>query len=229
MNTHLFSLIAPSFLKIEGQRPVFPVHRIFCVGQNYAAHVKELGGTIPLEPIFFTKPHDTIVHDGDSIPYPPMTKNLHHEVELVVALERGGANIPAASALDHIFGYAVGLDLTRRDLQQKAKEKGQPWDMGKGFDAATPCGVLKPAHSMTSTPFSGKIQLSVNGNLRQSGLLEDMIWQVPALISRLSEFITLKSGDILMTGTPAGVSPLNRGDKVDAYIENVGALSVTIV
>lgn len=178
-------------------------------------------------PVFFTKPCDALAHDGDVIPYPPMTQNLHHEIELVAALHKGGRDIPPEMALDCVFGYTAGLDLTRRDLQQKAKEGGKPWDMAKGFDHAAPCGILVPAGNLP-TPLSGRIYLSVNGGIRQEGDLADMIWSVPALISSLSRFLTLRPGDILMTGTPAGVGALASGDKVDAGIEGIAELSVTI-
>ncbi|MDY0009903.1 MAG: fumarylacetoacetate hydrolase family protein [Bdellovibrionales bacterium] len=228
--TYVFPPAPLPFLPVAGRRDVFPVRRIFCVGQNYALHAAEMGakaGTAEGIPVFFMKPADSIAHDGDIIPYPPETASLHHEVELVVALGMGGANIPETSAAAHIFGYTVGLDLTRRDLQKQAKENGKPWDLGKGFDNASPCGILIPAGSLPGLP-QGAIQLAVNGDLRQDGQLSDMIWPIPRLIALLSRFITLHPGDILMTGTPAGVGPLLPGDKVDAHIDHIGDLSVTI-
>lgn len=231
MTSYLFPPATAPFLPIAGQREVFPVHRIFCVGQNYPLHAAEMGAkaaTADDIPVFFMKPADSLAHDGDAIPYPPETQMLHHEVELVAALMTGGRDIAEADALDHIFGYTVGLDLTRRDLQKKAKDSGKPWDMAKGFDAASPCGSLIPAKSLRVNPPQGVIQLSVNGALRQDGMLSDMIWPLPRLIALLSRFITLRPGDILMTGTPAGVGALYTGDKVDAHIENIGDLSITV-
>ncbi len=207
------------------------MHRIFCIGQNYASHAKEMGAkaATPTDtPVFFTKPADSIAHDGDAVPYPPQTEALHHEIELVVALHHGGQALPAEKAADCIFGYAAGIDLTRRDLQQRAKAEGKPWDMAKGFDHATPCSAITPAKTLATPPARGKIQLSVNGEIRQDGNLAEMRWSVPQLISLLSRFITLKPGDLLMTGTPAGVGPVFQGDKIDGHIENIGDLSITI-
>lgn len=218
------------FLPVAGRREVFPVRRIFCVGQNYTLHAAEMGakaGSAEGIPVFFMKPADSLAHDGDIIPYPPETAALHHEVELVAALGMGGANIPESSAAEHVFGYTAGLDLTRRDLQKQAKDTGKPWDLAKGFDHASPCGLLIPAASLDALP-RGAIQLLVNGETRQDGQLADMIWSVPRLIAILSRFITLQPGDLLMTGTPAGVGPLVPGDKVDAHIDGIGDLSVTI-
>lgn len=230
MTGYVFPPAPPPFLPVAGRREVFPVRRIFCVGQNYALHAAEMGakaGTAEGIPVFFMKPADSLAHDGDIIPYPPQTASLHHEVELVTALGMGGADIPEQSAMEHVFGYTVGLDLTRRDLQKLAKDGGKPWDLAKGFDHATPCGLLIPAGA-SQTPPQGAIQLSVNGDIRQDGQLADMIWPLPRLIAILSRFITLQPGDILMTGTPAGVGALESGDKVDAHIDGIGDLSVTI-
>lgn len=231
MATYVFPPAPQPFLPVAGTRDVFPVRRIFCVGQNYALHAAEMGskaGSAAGMPIFFMKPADSLTHDGDRVTYPPMTENLHHEVELVVALKSGGRDIPEAAALDHVFGYTVGLDLTRRDLQAAAKTGGKPWDMAKSFDDAAPCGLLIPCDNLDHNPPRGFIQLSVNGELRQDGQLADMIWSVPRLIHLLSRHITLGAGDILMTGTPDGVGPLLPGDKVDASIEGIGDLSITI-
>lgn len=230
VTNYLFPPAPLPFLPIAGRREVFPVHRIFCVGQNYAQHAAEMGakvGSAEGIPVFFMKPADSLAHDGDIIPYPPETASLHHEVELVAALGRGGARIDEAQALEHVFGYTVGLDLTRRDLQKQAKDGGKPWDLAKGFDHASPCGLLVPAAGLSGVP-QGAIQLSVNGQIRQDGSLGDMIWPLPRLIALLSRFITLQAGDILMTGTPAGVGPLVSGDKIDAHIDDIGSLSVTI-
>ena len=231
MTSYIFQPAATPFLPIAGKRDVFPVRRIFCVGQNYAQHAVEMGakpGAASGIPVFFMKPADSLTHDGDTILYPPETNSLHHEVELVVALHSGGMNIAEDDALDHVFGYTVGLDLTRRDLQKQAKDGGKPWDLSKGFDCAAPCGLLIPASTLQQNPPAGAIQLSVNGELRQDGQLGDMIWPIPRLIALLSRFSTLGAGDLLMTGTPDGVGPLVRGDKVDAHINGIGDLSVTV-
>jgi len=231
MATYIFPPAPHPFLPVAGTRDVFPVRRIFCVGQNYALHAAEMGakaGHAEGMPIFFMKPADSLTHDGDRVTYPPMTQNLHHEVELVVALKSGGRDIPEETALGHVFGYTVGLDLTRRDLQATAKKDGKPWDMAKSFDDAAPCGLLIPAENLSHNPPVGTIQLAVNGDMRQDGQLSDMIWPVPRLIHLLSRHITLGAGDILMTGTPDGVGPLHPGDKVDARIEDIGDLSITI-
>jgi fumarylpyruvate hydrolase len=229
MTAFVFTPEPYAFLPVAGNRLTFPVRRIFCVAQNYASHAAEMGvkAATPADmPSFFMKPADSIAHDADAIPYPPMTRDLHHEIELVAAIGRGGANIARETALEHVFGYTVGLDLTRRDLQQAAKAAGKPWDMGKGFDHATPCGTIVQAFG-DRLP-AGRIQLSVNGDIRQDGVLSDMIWPVDALISILSRHISLKPGDILMTGTPSGVGAVLPGDKIDAHIEHVGDLSITI-
>lgn len=230
MTVHLvFTPEATPVLPVIGERAVFPVRRIFCVGQNYADHAREMGA-IPASPaagdvpVFFMKPADALAHDGDAIPYPPMTADLHHEVELVVAIHKGGRDIGVDAALDHVFGYAVGLDLTRRDLQSAAKKAGKPWELGKAFDHSAPVSAIFPG----ATPPRGRIRLFVNGETRQDGSLGDMIWSVPQLISILSRYVTLRPGDLLMTGTPAGVAALQRGDKVDASIDMLGDLSVTI-
>ncbi len=206
----------------------FPVRRIFCVGRNYAAHAREMGGDPTREPpFFFTKPADAVVVDGADTPYPPRTQRLHHEVELVAAIGRGGADIPPEAALDHVFGYAVGLDLTRRDLQDEAKAQHRPWDMSKGFDASAPIGALAPA-SVIGHPGCGCIRLVVNGAVRQLGDLSEQIWSVPEMIAALSGLVTLAPGDLIFTGTPEGVGELHPGDRLAGFIEGVGDLATTI-
>ncbi len=203
------------------------VRRVFCVGQNYAAHAREMGADpTRAPPFFFTKPADAIVA-GPSVPYPSRTANLHHEVELVVVLGAGGTDIPADAALDHVFGYAVGLDLTRRDLQAEAKAAGRPWDMAKGFDASGPLGLIMPAAEI-GHPAAGAITLDVNGATRQSGDLSDMIWSVPEIIASLSTFVALEAGDLIFTGTPEGVGPIARGDVLTARIAGLPTLEVRI-
>jgi fumarylpyruvate hydrolase len=205
----------------------FPVRRIFCVGRNYAAHAREMGSDPTREPpFFFTKPADALVTDNADTPYPTATTNLHHEMELVVAIRTGGAKIPPETALTHIFGYAAGLDLTRRDLQDEAKAARRPWDMSKGFDHSAPIGEIRPA---TTHPATGAITLHVNGTLRQSGDLASQIWPVPHIIAALSHLITIAPGDLIFTGTPDGVGPLQHGDLLEGEIEGVGFVKTQVI
>jgi fumarylpyruvate hydrolase len=212
---------------VAGSDKVFPVRRIWCVGRNYIEHIREMGQDERLPPFYFAKPADAIVPDGATVPYPSLTKDLHHEVELVVALKSGGRNIPVAKANDSIWGYGVGIDLTRRDLQIASRDLKRPWEIGKAFDHSAPCGPLKPA-SEIGHPTKGKITLKCNGKLRQDGDLNQLIWNVPEIISNLSEMVELVAGDIIMTGTPAGVGPVVAGDRLAGDIEGVGTISVTI-
>ncbi|MBK4718949.1 fumarylacetoacetate hydrolase family protein [Azospirillum sp. YIM DDC1] len=206
----------------------FPVRRIYCVGRNYAAHAREMGADPDREPpFFFMKPADAIVADGTAIPYPPRTANLHHEIELVVAIGTGGRDIPVERALDHVYGYGVGLDMTRRDLQNAAKKEGKPWDMGKGFDQSAPCGTLRRAADI-GHPDKGAVTLSVNGEPRQKGDLSDLIWTVSETISYLSGLVELQPGDLIYTGTPEGVGPVVAGDRLEGAVEGVGSIAVTI-
>ena len=209
---------------IAGSTHRFPVHRIYCVGRNYAAHVREMGtdpGSEP--PTFFMKPADAVVENGAAVPYPPRTANLHHEVELVVAIGKGGAGIAADTALDHVFGYAVGNDLTRRDLQNEAKRHGRPWELSKGFDHSAPVSTIRPV-DVAGHIASGSIWLTVNGETRQSADVSEMIWNVPHIIAELSGFFLLQPGDLIFTGTPAGVGPLLRGDRVECGIDGLEIL-----
>jgi fumarylpyruvate hydrolase len=218
--------VTPS-LAVEGSEDRFPVRRIWCVGRNYADHAREMGSDPDKEPpFFFAKPADAVVEDGATIPYPPKTGNLHHEIELVVAIGRGGRDIPAAGALEHVFGYGVGVDLTRRDLQNAAKAIGRPWEMGKAFDRSAPCSALRPAAEVT--PDRGAIAIRVNGETRQSGDISQMIWSVAEVVATLSSFVELAPGDLIYTGTPEGVGPLKPGDRVEGEVEGVGALRFSI-
>lgn len=227
--TYAFPLWPQPSVGIAGRADRFPVRRIYCVGRNYAAHAREMGMSVPPEvPIFFMKSADSVVEHGGTVAYPPLTSNLHHEVELVVAIGRGGRDIPADTALDHVFGYAVGIDLTRRDLQAAAKRAGEPWDMAKSFDQAAPCGPIAPAAAV-GHPRQGVIALEVNGSQRQHGELADMIWPVAEIIRHLSRFAALAAGDLIYTGTPEGVGPLVRGDRVTGRVDGVGSITVTIV
>ncbi|WP_259780949.1 fumarylacetoacetate hydrolase family protein [Aestuariispira ectoiniformans] len=206
----------------------FPVHRVYCVGRNYADHAIEMGHDPDREPpFFFTKPADAIVQDGATIPYPKATADLHHEVELVIALGSGGSDIPLEQAADHIFGYAVGIDLTRRDLQKTAKDLSRPWDTAKAFDQSAPCGAIRPA-SEIGHPDTGHISLTINGETRQQGDIAAMIWKGPEIVAYLSTLFELQAGDLIFTGTPAGVGPVNRGDQLHAELDRVGSLDLTI-
>jgi fumarylpyruvate hydrolase len=210
----------------------FPVRRIFCIALNYAAHAREMGkepakGGELEPPVFFAKPADAIVESGAIIPYPTLTHDLHHEIELVAALGRGGADIPASKALDCVFGYAAGIDLTRRDLQTAARNAGRPWDMSKGFDHSAPIGAISPA-AVIGHPARGRIALSVNGAVRQDGDLGDLIWRVPEIIAALSRNVALAPGDLIFTGTPSGVGPILPGDRVDGEVEHVGYVAISI-
>lgn len=208
---------------------LFPVRRVFCVGRNYAAHAREMGADPAREPpFFFTKPADALLVSGQDIPYPSQTKALHHEVELVVAIGVGGRDIPPQAALNHVFGYTVGLDLTRRDMQDAAKAARRPWDMSKGFDASAPVGDIAPV-SETGHPAAGRIVLKVNGTVRQNGDLADQIWPVPEIIATLSTMVALAPGDLIFTGTPEGVGALEVGDVLEAEIAQIGTLRIRIV
>lgn len=225
---YVLPLPSPPSVAVVGEARRFPVRRVFCVGLNYAEHARELGNTPGREPHFFMKPSDALADDGARIPYPPKTVDLHHEIELVAAIGRGGANIAREAALEHVFGYAAGIDLTRRDLQAAARKVGGPWDMAKGFDFSAPCGALRPA-AVTGHPARGRIELSVNGETRQQGDIADMIWSVSDIVALLSGYARLEAGDLIFTGTPSGVGPLLPGDRVGGAIEGVGSVSVTIV
>ncbi len=203
----------------------FPIRRIYCVGRNYADHAREMGSDPEREPpFFFSKPADTVLVGDADMPYPPATAALEHEVELVVALRSGGAAIAADAALDHVWGSAVGLDMTRRDLQAEAKKSGRPWDMAKGFDHSAPLGLLAPVLTQ-----SGRISLHVNGALRQEGDLSQMIWSVAETIAALSRLVRLDAGDLIFTGTPAGVGAVRPGDLLEGEIEGVGTVRTRIV
>ena len=207
----------------------FPVRRVFCVGRNYAAHAREMGSDPDREPpFFFMKPADALVTDGADTPYPPATSDLHHEMELVVALGEGGADIAVADALAHVWGYAAGLDLTRRDLQGQAKKEGKPWDMGKGFDQSGPIGLLVPA-ARIGHPARGRIALKVNGKIRQESDLTHLIWSVAETIAYLSRLVRLAPGDLIFTGTPEGVAAVGRGDLLEGEVEGVGTVRTRIV
>lgn len=205
----------------------FPVHRVYCVGRNYAAHAVEMGHDPNKEPpFFFQKNPDNLRTDGE-FPYPPKSRDVHHEIELLVALARGGQNIRVEEALDHVYGYGVCLDMTRRDLQDVAKKAGRPWEVAKAFEASAPCSALVPAAEI-GHPTSGAIWLDVNGERRQSGDLARMIWKIPEMIAYLSELFALAPGDVILTGTPSGVGPVRPGDRLHGHVDGVGDLEVRV-
>lgn len=207
---------------------LFPVHRIYCVGRNYAEHAIEMGHDPNREaPFFFQKNPDTIVKNGGDFPYPDASKDVHHELEMVVALKSGGKNIAVDAALDHVFGYAVGLDMTRRDLQGEAKKAGRPWEVGKAFEAAAPCSEIVPVAEI-GHPSKGAVWLKVNGETKQKGDLDQLIWKVPEMIAYLSGLFELKAGDLIYSGTPAGVGPVKRGDALHGGVDGVGELKITV-
>lgn len=216
-------------VSVIGTEDLFPVHRVYCVGRNYGDHVKEMGGDPKQEPpVFFSKPATALVLENEDVDYPQATKDLHHEVELVVALKSGGKDIAVESALDCVYGYAVGIDFTRRDLQALAKNNGRPWDVAKGFDQSAPISSICPS-AVCGHPVDAQIQLKINSELRQQANIDEMIWSVPEIISELSKFYEMKPGDLIYTGTPAGVSAVKAGDKLSAGIEGVGELEFNIV
>lgn len=215
-------------LPINGRTERFPVHRIYCVGRNYANHAREMGGNPEREPpFFFDKPADAIIESGNAVPYPPRTANLHHEIELVVAIGRAGSNIPLEDANAYIFGYAVGNDLTRRDLQFAARDAGRPWDTAKGFDHSAPITAIHPIEDIGILE-TGEIWLTVNDQKRQTSDLDQMIWSVPEIIVELSQLYMLQPGDLIFTGTPSGVGPLVPGDDVEGGVELLGTLRFNI-
>jgi fumarylpyruvate hydrolase len=208
---------------------LFPVRRVFCVGRNYAEHSREMGGDPTREePFFFCKPADALVTGGKDTPYPSATSDLHHEMELVVAIGTGGVNIAVSDALNHVYGYAAGLDLTRRDLQAVAKKAGRPWDMAKGFDASGPIGDIAPADRI-GHPAAGVIALNVNGAARQNSDIAKMIWNVPESISFLSGLVRLEAGDLIFTGTPEGVASVVRGDVLEGHVAGIGSVRTRLI
>ncbi|MEI2385100.1 fumarylacetoacetate hydrolase family protein [Breoghania sp. JC706] len=215
-------------LPVLGTQATFPVRRIYCIGRNYAAHAIEMGHDPDREPPFFFQKNPDNIDTSGRFPYPVKTGDVHHEIELVVALKTGGTNIPVEGALDHVFGYGVGLDMTRRDLQAEAKKLGRPWEIAKAFEHSAPMGPLVPAERI-GHPQAGRVTLSVNGTLRQEGDLNQLIWKVPEMIAYLSDFFELAPGDLIMSGTPSGVGAVERGDVMEGAIAGVGELRVEVV
>jgi fumarylpyruvate hydrolase len=215
-----------TIVPVEGTDSVFPVRRIYCVGRNYAEHIREMGGDARQPPFFFQKPADAIVRQGATIPYPSFTADFQHEIELVLAIGRGGIDINEADAADHVFGVAIGIDLTRRDVQVEARKAGRPWEVGKSFDQSSPISDIRPLDN--DIPATGRISLSINGAARQVGDLSEMIWKPREVIAQLSRQYRLEPGDLIYTGTPAGVGPMNRGDRVEGQIDGLGVLTIHI-
>ncbi|SCW78114.1 fumarylacetoacetate hydrolase family protein [Ancylobacter rudongensis] len=230
IDTSVYVITPPGIptLPVEGSDQLFPIHRIYCVGRNYAEHAIEMGHDPDKEPpFFFQKNPDNVITDG-TFPYPDKSSDVHYELEMLVAIGKGGVNIPVESALDHVWGYGVGLDMTRRDLQGEAKKLGRPWEIGKAFEDSAPCSALVPA-SVIGHPAAGKVWLNVNGTQRQVGDLNQMIWKVPEMISYLSGLFELQPGDVIMSGTPAGVGAIVRGDVMEGGVDGVGSLTVKVV
>ena len=232
MSDFIFEPVATMGLPVVGSPQLFPVRRVYCVGRNYAEHAKEMGFTGREDPFFFCKPADALIPipagQAGKMPYPVKTSNLHYEMELVVALDRGGCDIPVEKANDCIFGYALGLDMTRRDLQGEAKKQGRPWEVGKGFDQSGPIGPIHPK-AATGILAEGNISLHVNGQQKQTSDLSQMIWNIPESISYLSGLFELKAGDLIFTGTPEGVGAVVKGDKLVGQVAGLGEFEVHII
>jgi len=229
MTEYVIAVPPTPSLAVDNEQARFPLRRVYCVGRNYADHAREMGHNPDREPpFFFSKPADAVIPASGSVPYPSLTQELHYEVELVVAIGVGGKDIAPEDALEHVWGYTVGVDLTRRDLQAQAKKAGRPWDLSKGFDASAPTNPLLPV-SLVGHPAEGSIWLKVNGEQRQHGDLSEQIWQVPEVISYLSQAIELQPGDLIYTGTPAGVGEIKPGDVVTGGINNIGTFRFAIV
>lgn len=227
MNPYVIAPPPPPSVAVADRSERFPIRRVFCVGRNYAAHAREMGKDPDREPpFFFMKPADAVVAPG-TLAYPPQTADLHHEIELVVALGQGGADVPVERALDLVWGYGVGVDLTRRDLQAIAKDAGRPWEWGKAFDDSAPCSPIVPV-ALTGHPSTGRIWLSVNDQLRQQGDLRELIWPVADIISTISASMRLAPGDLIFTGTPAGVGAISRGDRLSGGVDGVARIDLTI-
>lgn len=226
--THNSRLTTQDYKLIPGLKPELAIHSIFCIGRNYSEHAKELQNVVPDQPMVFLKPVSSIIHDGESIVLPPQSSEVHHEVELVAAVGKGGKNIPEATALEHVAGYGLGIDVTARDLQQVAKQKSHPWTVAKGFDTFAPISTFIPAEAIEN-PQNLKLRLQVNGEVRQEGNTHDMIFPIAELIAYLSTIFTLSPGDLIFTGTPAGVSPIEKGDSITATLnDNLISLNISV-
>jgi fumarylpyruvate hydrolase len=227
--SYIFEPLPIPSLPIAGSEQRFPVHRIYCVGRNYAEHAIEMGFDPTREPpFFFQKNPDNILPPGKDFPYPSQSEDVHFEIEMVVALGKGGTDVPVEKALDLIYGYGVGLDMTRRDLQGVAKKMGRPWEVGKAFEASAPCSALVPV-SEIGHPDKGNVWIDVNGERRQTGDLDQMIWKVPEMIAYLSALFTLQPGDLIFSGTPAGVGAVKRGDHLKGGVDKVGEIELRVI
>jgi fumarylpyruvate hydrolase len=228
MSDFVIELPEIATLPVKGTDGLFPVRRVYCIGRNYAAHAVEMGHDPDKEPPFFFQKNPNNLDVSGTFPYPPHSTDVHHEAELAVALKSGGKNIAVKDALDHVYGYGVSLDMTRRDLQGQAKKMGRPWEIGKAFEDSAPITALVPA-AESGHPASGVIRLTVNGDVRQEGDLNQMIWKIPEMISYLSDYFELAAGDVILTGTPSGVGPVERGDKLKVTVNGLPPLEVTVV
>lgn len=227
--SYVFPLSTPPAVPVSGSEDLFPVRRIYCVGRNYAEHIQEMGFDPDREPpFFFNKPADALVPNGSKVAYPMSCDNFAYEMELVVAIGRAGTNVPVESASDYIYGYAVGLDMTRRDLQLAARDRGRPWEPGKAFDHSAPISAIHPV-SKTGYLESGRIWLKVNGEIKQDADLRQLVWSVPEQIAHLSRLYALQPGDLIYTGTPAGVGPVRPGDRITGGVDGVDTIAITVV
>ncbi len=215
-------------IPVVGRDASFPVRRVYCIGRNYAAHAIEMGHDPDREPPFFFQKNPNNLDPSGEFPYPPHSSDVHHEMEMSVMLKSGGTNIPVEEALDHVYGYALSLDMTRRDLQGQMKKMGRPWEIGKAFERSAPVGPVHPASDIGHLD-QGAVTLKVNGELRQEGDLNQMIWKVPEMISYLSEYFELAAGDVIMSGTPSGVGPVVKGDTMEMAVEGIGSMTVKVV
>lgn len=228
MPDYVFDCPPVTGLRVAGIDAEFPVRRVYCIGRNYAAHAVEMGHDPDREPPFFFQKNPDNLDPSGAFPYPARSSDVHHEMEMIVALKSGGSDIPLERALDHVYGYGLALDMTRRDLQGEAKKLGRPWEIGKAFERSAPVGEIHRA-SEVGHPASGKVELRINGEVRQEGDLNQMIWKVPEMISYLSEYFELAPGDVILSGTPAGVGPVQKGDRIEAAIEGIGMMTVDVV
>lgn len=228
MSKHVIEVPPTVALNIIGSDKTFPVRRVYCIGRNYAAHAIEMGHDPDREPPFFFQKNPNNLDTSGEFPYPPKTSDVHHEIEMAVMLKSGGTNISTDNALDHVFGYALSLDMTRRDLQGEQKKMGRPWEIGKAFERSAPVG---PIHRVSDVghPDQGRVELKINGEVRQEGDLNQMIWKVPEMISYLSDYFELAAGDVILSGTPAGVGPVVKGDSMDVTIEPLGSMTIAVV
>lgn len=227
MPSYVIEIPAPIGLPIDGSDELFPVRRVYCIGRNYAAHSIEMGDDPDRDPPFFFQKNPNNLDPSGEFPYPPKSSDVQYEAEMAVVLKKGGTDIPLEEALDHVYGYALSLDMTRRDLQGQAKKKGRPWEVGKAFERSAPIGPIHPAEK-TGHLDHGRLELKVNGEIKQEGDLNQMIWKVPEMISYLSEHFELAPGDVILSGTPAGVGPIVRGDVMEISVEGLGSMKIPV-